>query len=467
MSKRKRTPSEFLSSRREYAPVNQARLEVLYSDFTPSKQSNPTGYKANVETWQGILVDATREAILSDDTLILHDGQSLRSNLTWPRAGRPLSLSAVIATLKNTRTLITYDEFITSQKSVIGRSWLKDSVLWALQRLNVIDDTPPLDDGKVETDLVVVPNVESAARSVLSRQESNASSYSDKVWNTQTFEREFVDCVDPPLSSKDLKLLIRYLERDIGELQTAPGVVKFSKEPVTETDRSVLNVKTTLADVSNRVKALEKRVEELDQTARESIAASPPRKTQAKNAIALKQHLNAQVLPPLHASERNLSELLFKIDSSASEVEVLKALQDGSAALKNVMEEGRKITGKESYVEGVEGVMDTVRETLDEYNEGEGEWRDQLEGVAPMDQYELDAELKALEEEARPISSETVEEEAGPVRSETVGEKVEEPVTETPEKISAQEVLKLEPDKPFTADKPDSSRTQRPEPLHA
>lgn len=76
------------------------RLPSLFSDFTLQRQTNPSGYTANVETWEAVLCEAARARLVSrqdgsNPMFSLEIGPHLLQQLESKQWGRPLALDAV------------------------------------------------------------------------------------------------------------------------------------------------------------------------------------------------------------------------------------------------------------------------------------------------------------------------------------------------------------------------------------
>lgn len=73
----------------------------MFSDFTLQRQTNPSGYTANVETWEVVLREAARAGLVSGQDgsprrFSLEIGPRLLQQLESKQWGRPLALHAVV-----------------------------------------------------------------------------------------------------------------------------------------------------------------------------------------------------------------------------------------------------------------------------------------------------------------------------------------------------------------------------------
>lgn len=87
----------YLGALPEYS---NARAQFFYSSLPPRKQVNPTGYNGAITWWRTTLAALVSKGLLGDDKLILVADDDLREKLRWNQIGRPLSLGAVIVSLR-------------------------------------------------------------------------------------------------------------------------------------------------------------------------------------------------------------------------------------------------------------------------------------------------------------------------------------------------------------------------------
>lgn len=71
------------------------RLRALYASTSAQRQSNPTGYGANVSWWSALVEELLRSGSLGDDRLLLKVDEGLLSRLDW-EGGRPKGLGGVV-----------------------------------------------------------------------------------------------------------------------------------------------------------------------------------------------------------------------------------------------------------------------------------------------------------------------------------------------------------------------------------
>ena len=71
------------------------RLQALYASTSAQRQSNPTGYSANVSWWSALVEELLRAGYISDDHLILKVDDGLLGKLEW-NGGRPRGLGGFV-----------------------------------------------------------------------------------------------------------------------------------------------------------------------------------------------------------------------------------------------------------------------------------------------------------------------------------------------------------------------------------
>ena len=81
------------------------RLTSLYGDFTTHEQTNPEGYRANLEEWRNSLIAAARDGVIppdphatetSESRFVLPTGDHLLKALETRQFGIPVALGKVV-----------------------------------------------------------------------------------------------------------------------------------------------------------------------------------------------------------------------------------------------------------------------------------------------------------------------------------------------------------------------------------
>ena len=208
--------------------------------------------------------------------------------------------------LCNSRAFIPLSDFLGSSRSIYDPGWLPYRIAsfvvgkplwWALGQLGIVDNHGAAfgDSGtaerwkKVRGDYVSVALLEGAAERILERQRQKSSGHvADQLYNLESFRDEFSSVAfdDAPLSSLDLKVVLKFLERDKGAIivrgevralrpywlvQSADGpvqVIKFVDEgtahtaEVTAVDSGILALKTSVAKLQAQIDSIQRRIDE-------------------------------------------------------------------------------------------------------------------------------------------------------------------------------------------------------------
>ncbi|EPS98528.1 hypothetical protein FOMPIDRAFT_1051374 [Fomitopsis schrenkii] len=418
--------------------MSQSRLKKLYSDFSLQKHSDPTSYASILEWWRRTLETVVSKGWLAEsdaaasqtDRLVLHaPGTTLADEFRYEGVGKPLGLPTVIAELCSSKAYVSLSDFLNSTQSIYDPGWLPYRVAsyvvgkplwWALKQLSIVSaDEPILGDisygekwKRVKGDYVVVSLLERAADSVIARQRSKGGlSLADALYNLESFREEFAAHAldNVVLSELDIRVLVRYLERDRKVVVTQGGVIKFleptSTEPpeVTAVDTGVLEVKTAVDKLQAQVDSIQSKIslraEQIKtalQQKRKEIALSHLRAQKRLEAL-LKQRLES--LDTLHST-------LLRVEQSAGDI--MKSYESSTATLRAIL--AHPSLQREKIDETMEA-MASANEDAKEIDDAIRIGADIAQGSATIDDAELEDEWKALVQEAEKESAAKAEEE--------------------------------------------------------
>ena len=130
--------------------------------------------------------------------------------------------------LVNSRDAVPLQQFLTMLQSVHDPGWLPYRVAafvvgkplqWALHQLNLISAEDESDTerwNRIKGDYVLVGLAERAADAVLALQRTRGVSLADTLYSFDSFRATFAASAFPgaTLSDKDLRVLVKFLERD-------------------------------------------------------------------------------------------------------------------------------------------------------------------------------------------------------------------------------------------------------------
>jgi len=273
---------------------------------------------------------------------------------------------------------------------------------WALQQLSLVDadshDSEAALWRKVTGKYVVLSLLENAADAVvLRRQKQVAVSRADALYSFDAFREAFSDVLpDVALSDSDLKILIKYLDRDRQVLVSDGEVIKFAESElertITVVDKGILDVKTSIANTEAGNDELQRRIDEHDQSARECIRRG--RKEAALNHIRSKKGLEESLrkrLPVLGT----LQEILRNIEQAADNIEMMKQYESSTSTLKTIL------THPSLQRDKVDETLDALAAATADHREIDDAIRQgtelaQAETNTGIDDAELEAELAGL-----------------------------------------------------------------------
>lgn len=313
--------------------------------------------------------------------------------------------------------LVVADEFNSGEyksRPKGGRGWGVNlsplAVLtWGARTLGILGEGEDmLPEGKV----VILSNLQLAAKEFSKRLEAVPRSRTERIFSKKTFREEFSNVLGEGkvLSSGDEEILLRYLGRDKGLLACDGETVKVrgpeekSVGAVTRDDETIASLKSLINDLEIQTAALEKKVEELSNTAR--LAVEKKSRTSALTALKSKKIAETS-LGKRHATLLQLEEVFSSIEQAADQVELVRVMEAST----------RVLSGLNKEVGGVERV-DNVVEQLREQMGMVGEVGDVIAEVGRdaivVDEGEVDDELEAMEraEQKRVEEKETLVREA-------------------------------------------------------
>ncbi|KAF8927267.1 Snf7-domain-containing protein [Dissophora ornata] len=296
---------------------------------------------------------------------------------------------------------------------------------------------------------VIVPYVQEAAARILKlQQESTGYHASDNLMNFSDFRQKFSRTALLPvggkfsisesaggagsiivLTDRDLEIVMRYMQYEMrvlitgkldaskynNEVQDHELIIKFatkdairdkSKQEITAADRGIIELRETCRRLDNQVQDIEERIAELTEKARACVRKN--QRSQATFALRQRKSLD-DVLNKRLKSLDTISSILFRIQSSETDAEILQSYKLGASTLASVMatkdKDGQELLSKDN----VESTMDRLADVFadqEEVDQAMSEGTDILlentiSGGAGMDEDELMAELDALMEPAQ------------------------------------------------------------------
>ncbi|RPD66129.1 hypothetical protein L226DRAFT_454410 [Lentinus tigrinus ALCF2SS1-7] len=421
-------PAAQLTSLPTYASVTNTRLKSLYSDFTYQKHSNPTSYASNVEWWRNTLEAALLRGWLSEsstasspsDKLVLHAyGVAFADRFRVEGVGKPLSIPTVVFELCSSKALIPLSDFLSASRSIYDPGWLPYRIAsfvvgkplwWALGQLGIVESNGAVfgDSGtterwkKVRGDYVAVSLLESAAERILERQRLKSTGHvADTLYNVDGFRAEFSECAfeGATLSGTDIKVLLKFLERDKGVIIVRGEVIKFVDEgtsqasEVSAVDTGILALKTSVEKLQVQVDNVQHRIDQLTQQT--SNALRQKRKEIAMTHLRARKQFE-EVLKKRLSSLELLRTTLIRVETSAGDVEIMKAYESSTATLREVL--AHPLLQREKIDETMDAMAAAnadAREVQDAIQLG----AELAQADTGVDDADIEAELEALAKE--------------------------------------------------------------------
>ncbi|KAL5511111.1 hypothetical protein ACEPAH_4326 [Sanghuangporus vaninii] len=398
-----------------FSSVSKARLKSLYSDISRQKTSNPAAYTSNVEWWKRTLGTLAAHGLQvgTSDTLILHASLELVETLRFEGVGKPLGLAAVISELRDNLSLIPLDEFMNSTTSVYYRGSLAyraasyalgKPLWWALEQLSLVDSESVESETslwkKLKGKYVVLENVEKAADAVTDLLRKNVTlSPADSLYSFQAFRRQFGQMgavlEGTALSEFDLRVLVRFLERDRKIIVTDEEVIKVvdSSNPevprmITSLDRGILELKTAVENLEQQVELLNGRIAEKTQKIKECLGGNL--KELAMTHLKSRK-LYEELLGKRLGSLEILQSTLCQVEAAAQDVEIIKQYESSAATLRAIL------SHPSLQREKIDATMDAMAEVSAEQREVDEIIRTGIQtGTESEDEAALQSELAGL-----------------------------------------------------------------------
>ncbi|KAJ2752514.1 hypothetical protein IWQ56_006729 [Coemansia nantahalensis] len=252
-------------------------------------------------------------------------------------------------------------------------------------------------DGSV---LVARPLAEAAAGHVADAHYAQAAcALTDGLMSRDEFRARFARPLGcrAPMADCDAHVLLRQLAAarhvTTAALDSAgQTLVKFAAsraqpaEPIGDADRGAFQVLHTRARIAQQVDQLAARIRALDEQARTAVRHN--RRAQALAHLALKRHIEADVLARRLQALHNIERVVLQLQQSASDVQLMAAFKAGTRALRGLNNQAELVDPASVLDEWAEQVLraEEVQAIMDEA----------APAAAAADDAELEAQLDAL-----------------------------------------------------------------------
>ncbi|BEJ14371.1 hypothetical protein CspHIS471_0401380 [Cutaneotrichosporon sp. HIS471] len=374
---------------------SRERLGALYSFTRAQRDTNADGYAANVKWW-GDAISASLKTGYLGDTLVLHPSQLPDKFANGTQ--RPRGLGGVLDAL-TPATLLPLARYDAQTMPIDAAPSLGSRVAggvlgagWAvLSRLSPFSSSGASEEQlwKATSDLVHLPSIRSAAAAWIAHITANPPlDYTDSVFSRASFTLEFKDITSTPLSTADMNILLRWLERDARRIVVDGDIIKIGTGQVSEADRGAVAVSDALERVESQVVAAEKEAEACTVKARAKVASG--QRSAAAAYLRSRKGLDDVVAKRVAAGEQ-LRSVKRALNQAKGDAEMMSAYEASTAALASALSDPRLSP------ERIAATTDALADALADQREIDDAVRLGGVAVAPdVDDDELAAELEAL-----------------------------------------------------------------------
>ncbi|KAF7323139.1 hypothetical protein HMN09_00094200 [Mycena chlorophos] len=353
------TPSKALSASPAllalppYQNTSPSRLQSIYADISRQKHSNPASFAANVEWWQDTLEAVVSSGIQkAGSRIVLQADAGLMALLRVPGAGKPtvllkpLSLPTVLAELRTRKSVFTQSEFLASTQSVYNPGWLPGRIAayvvgkplwWALEQLGVVgeDTSSSSRDNSWWGEYVFLSLVEQAADAVLAQQAENVGAPADALYSHEGFKKTFV----PNMSEADMKILLKFLQRDRGAIVVDGDVIKFvdtrtAQREITSIDRGMLELKEAVQRLHAQIDDIRRKMDHYTEQAK--LALQQKHKPVALTYLRQRKQFE-DLLKKRLGSLETLEGTQLSVETAAGDVEILKSYETSTTTLRAIL----------------------------------------------------------------------------------------------------------------------------------
>ncbi|KAL4883432.1 Snf7-domain-containing protein [Aspergillus karnatakaensis] len=401
------------------------RLPSLYSDFSVQKKTNPDGYAVNVSAWEQALTKAARHGYITShgsrsgtaqkqkrkcNHLVLSVDDGLIRDLESPEWGRPVALAVVFEEAIWNRNMVPLQLYKASAMSLRKPQWgLIDTttlspwsvMAWGLKQIRGVVIGSASDLPRLQTqELVIVANLQEAGDKVVNRVMGASPTKTDLVYSKDSFVESFATILDDEseLSESDIDVLLLHLSRDKGAIAYDGKTIKFrptndSPREINQQDTTIASIKTLMATMTRQAEGLEKKIVELNATAKAALTN--------KNRVTALAAVRSKKLAEHNLQQRldtlaQLEQVYLKIEQATDQIEYMKVMEASTGAL-------RSLNAQVGDVGKVDEVVDELRQEMsrvDEIGNIMGEAEPQI------DEAEIDDELEELESKERETKEE-------------------------------------------------------------
>ncbi|KAH3672257.1 hypothetical protein WICMUC_004352 [Wickerhamomyces mucosus] len=372
-----------------------SRLYSLYSDFRKLKEVNPDGYEANLTAWNS-LIDELFQKGLFQHTFIL-DTKNLEESLTLSSYGKPLCLALVLEELVRSNDLIPYAEFIDRKDSIYLKRWVKPFLKQFINHY-IYDTSYKLSDrnNNLKVDKLISKKTLELFESELLKELTQKKSVTAQLFHREEL-KNYINSLNIKLFSRenrvihlsdlDFDIFLKYLERDSNKIRVCGDVVKFDTEQITDQDISILEIKSLVIKITKSNDLLSDKINSATLALKNLVKQKSYNKELSFNLLKSRKIAENSLAKQI-SSLNQLESIIYKIDESATNIQLLDALQKGTIILKGLNTQIGGVEKVESIIDELEGEKYKVEKITERIND--------LSKGDEIDNNDLEVELDEL-----------------------------------------------------------------------
>ncbi|KAI9797661.1 MAG: hypothetical protein M1825_005720 [Sarcosagium campestre] len=277
-----------------------------------------------------------------------------------------------------------------------GTPW--QLVVWGLRQLGLSGGAAG-EDRLAVGQFIILTNIQDFARKITLA----ASTFDriERIFSKESFKKYIQKMLGDsvPPSDLDVEVLLIYLTRDAKAIAYDGKTIRFrssdqASATITNQDESIASLKTVIADHEAQLATLTERIEQLNMSARESLAR--------KNRISATAAIRSRKVAEKALSERSLAlsqleEVFNNVLRASNQVEVMRVMESSTDVLKSLHKE---VGGAER----VKDVVDQLQEEMSKVSEVEDLIGNVGDANMTIDQADVDEELEAIAQEQKKSS---------------------------------------------------------------
>lgn len=322
----------------------KSRLTSLYSDFEKNQTLNPEGYHANIEAWGNLLNLLIKQGMVIDSGIsIPTHNPDLYQYLSLPTVGSPKCLGVILNELVAEKQLVPLSSFLNESRSYVDIMSNNHSIftylqpnhwfLWLKGDYNSQTRTGLKQERYISWDAL---NKQSKKTLTFIELVILHGTIVDRLFDFELLLTELQ--ANSQISSVDLTTLLKYWQRDLNKCQTrvenGKTYIKFSHLPISDDDIGIIELKTSIEDLSFKNLQTEVEIDKLNVKLKDLVAKKADT-NRIKHFLKLRKML-LQALEKSTDSYNQLSSILLKIEESNINLGVYDQLVAGRQVLQSM-----------------------------------------------------------------------------------------------------------------------------------